>query len=152
MASGENKMGIIYGAIVVAALGAFIITFYQKERAPSSEERTAERAQLVGKSLIAEKFEQKVFLPAENKQDRGLASTTNAPNEVVMVTRKNLSGEVGRDAWGKPFHFQVKGDGISNSTLYIWSYGANGNPDFKEAKDLIASGAKGDDILVSIAF
>ena len=145
--SNSNKFGILYGAIIVAALSALMVTYYKKNRSLSIEERTQQRAEVVGRRLIEDKFEQKVFM-AKETPERGLASA----NESLVVVKKNLSGEVGRDAWGQPFYFQVKGDGIKDSTLYIWSHGANGTPDFKDVKDLIALGSAGDDILVSIPF
>lgn len=148
MRRGSNRVGILYGVIIVAALATFIWTYLQKNRVPSAEERTAQRAEIVGRQLIEDKFEQKVFMPGQ-PQERGLASAA----ESLLVTRKNLSGEVGRDAWGQPFNFQVKGDGVKDSVLYIWSLGSNGNPDFKDIKDLMARGvASGDDILVTIPF
>lgn len=147
MRNQSNKVGILYGVIIVAALSAFLISYYQKNRVPTIEERTAERAELVGRRLIEDHFEQKSFLPGQ-PQERGLASA----NESLVVVKKNLSGEVGRDAWGQPYFFQVKGDGVKDSTLYIWSIGANGNPDYQDPKDLIARGATGDDILVTIPF
>ncbi len=147
MKSSTNKIGVLYGVIVVAAFLAFVVTYYQKNIPLSLEERTEQRAFLLGKRLIEAHFEQKTFLPETKTQERNLASSGS-----LAVVKKNLNGDVGRDAWGNPFSFQVKGDGIRNSTLYIWSTGANGAADFRNIKDLIAQGAVGDDILVSIPF
>lgn len=147
MRRGSNRVGILYGVIIVAALATFIWTYLQKNRVPSAEERTSRRAEIVGRRLIEDKFEQKVFLPATTPE-RGLASEADGS----VATRRSLTGEVGRDAWGQPFYFQVKGDGIKDSILYIWSYGANGNADFKDVNDLMARGPVGDDVLVTIPF
>lgn len=148
MTSKINKVGLLYGFIIVVAFLSYVVTVYRKNKPLSLEARTEHRAQLVGANLIESHFEQKVFLPETPKEERGLASTGDS----VAIIKKNLSGDVGRDAWGQPFSFQVKGDGIKNSTLYIWSIGPNGTPDFKDIKDLLAQGPKGDDILVSIPF
>ena len=150
MESKVSKVGIFYGMIIVTAFMAFVVTYYQKNRELTAEERTEQRALLVGRQLIESHFEQKIFLPeSETKpaESRGLAS-----NENLFIVKKNLSGEVGRDAWGQPFYFQVKGDGIKNSTLYVWSVGPNEKPEYKDVKDLIAQGVRGDDILVTIPF
>lgn len=146
MRSGEKKIGFVYGLIILAAFLAFVVTYYQKNRALTLEERSEQRAFIVGKQLIESHFEQKTFLPEKNPE-RGLASTASA-----SMIKKNLNGEAGRDAWGQPFSFQVKGDGIKDSVLYIWSVGANGTADFRSVKDLIAQGSTGDDILVTIPF
>lgn len=147
MKKETNKVSFFYGIIVLMALLAFIGTYYQKNRALTVDERTEQRALLVGKKLIDSQFEQKFFLPEAKPAERGLAST-----ESLEVIKKNLEGEVGRDAWGQPFYFKVKGDGVKNSTLYIWSLGANGKPEFKDLKSLMAEGPRGDDILVTIPF
>jgi hypothetical protein len=151
MQSNSPKFSVVYGGIIAAALVAFVASYYFSHREPSIEERTRTRAEMVGRRLIEDRFEQKVFLPKEGRPERGLASS-DGDNDSIMMSKKSLNGDVGRDAWGQPFHFQVKGDGISNSTLYIWSHGPNGNADYREVKDMIASGAKGDDILVEMPF
>lgn len=150
MAAKVKRVGFLYVFIIVVAFLSYVVTVYQKNKPMSLEARTEHRAQLVGANLIESHFEQKVFLPdAPPKEERGLAS---AEGDGVMIVKRNLSGEAGRDAWGHPFSFHVKGDGIKNSTLYIWSVGPNGTPDFKEVKDLITQGEQGDDILVTIPF
>ncbi len=149
MTSKVNRVGLLYGFIIVVAFLSYVVTVYQKNRPLSLEARTEQRARLVGVQLIETRFEQRIFLPdTPMKEERGLASAGEGP----WMMKRNLNGEVGRDAWGQPFAFQVKGDGIKNSTLYIWSVGPNGIPDYKDTKDLIAQGAKGDDILVAIPF
>jgi hypothetical protein len=147
MQNSTKKIGLLYGLIVVAAFLAFVVTYYQKNKELTLEERTEQRAFLVGKRLIESHFEQKTFIQSQGSQERGLAS-----NGSLYIVKKNLSGDVGRDAWGQPFSFQVQGDGVKNSTLYIWSSGANGKADFRNIKELMAQGAVGDDILVSIPF
>lgn len=147
MKNGTRKVGVLYGVIVATAFLAFVVTYYQKNKPMSLEERTEQRAFLVGKKMIENHFEQKTFLPETKVQERNLASSG-----ALAVIKKNLNGEVGRDAWGNPFSFQVKGDGVKDSTLYIWSTGANGSADFRNIKELIAQGAVGDDILISIPF
>lgn len=147
-----GRVGFFYGLIVLTAFLAYIVTYNQKNRELTAEERTEQRALLVGRQLIDNHFEQKIFLQDSDikaVESRGLASSSS---ETPFVMKKNLNGEVGRDAWGQPFYFQVKGDGISNSTLYIWSLGPNEKPEFKDFKDLLAQGARGDDILVTIPF
>lgn len=144
-----SKVGFFYVMIIVTAFAAFVVSYYQKNRELSAEERTEQRALLIGRNLIESRFEQKIFFAEPPKvQERGLASTSTSN----FVIKKNLNGEVGRDAWGQPFGFHVKGDGLKNSTLYIWSIGPNAKAEFKDFKDLIAQGARGDDILVSIPF
>jgi hypothetical protein len=147
MKTGTNRIGLLYGAIVVTAFLAFVVTYYQKTQPLSAEERTEERALQVGRRLIDSHFEQKTFVPDLKVQERSLASSGS-----LAVVKKNLSGEVGRDAWGQPFSFQVTGDGIKDSVLYIWSSGANGTAEFRNIKELMAQGPVGDDILISIPF
>lgn len=152
MAAKVKRVGFLYVFIIAVAFLSYVVTVYQKNKPLSLEARTEQRAQMVGVNLIESHFEQKVFLPdAPPKEERGLASA-DAGGDGVMIVKRNLSGEAGRDAWGQPFAFHVKGDGIKNSTLYIWSVGPNGTPDFKDVKDIMAQGASGDDILVSIPF
>lgn len=155
MAAKVKRVGFLYVFIIAVAFLSYLVTVYQKNKPISLEARTEQRAQKVGVSLIESHFEQKVFLPdAPPKEERGLASANPdaSGDGGVMIVKRNLSGEAGRDAWGQPFSFHVKGDGIKNSTLYIWSVGPNGTPDFKDVKDIMAQGASGDDILVSIPF
>ena len=147
MKSGTSKIGLLYSAIVITALIAFVVTYYQKNKPMSLVERTEQRAFIVGKQLIEANFEQRVFLPEQEAQERGLAS-----NESPSMVKKNLKGEVSRDPWGQPFSFQVSGDGIKNSKLYIWSPGPNGVAEIQNIKDQIAMNAVGDDILVEIPF
>lgn len=147
MKASKNKIGFFYVTIIAAAFLAFVATYYQRNKELNASERTEQRALLVGRNLIESQFQQKVFMPAQVDQQRGLAST-----ETLSVVKKNLNGEVGRDAWGRPFSFQVKGDGIKNSTLFVWSVGENGKPEFRNIKDLMEQGVGGDDILVSIPF
>jgi hypothetical protein len=150
MKVSNSKIGSLYGVILALALVSLSLLYVSrdsKDKAESPEVRTETRAFLVGKSLIENHFEQKVFLPDAPPQERGLASTGT-----LVVTKRNLMGESGRDAWGRPFSYSVQGDGIRDSTLYIWSVGANGTADFKDLKTLIAKGVNGDDILVVIPF
>lgn len=147
MKSGASKVGLLYGAIVITAFIAFVVTYNHKNKPMSLVERTEQRAFIVGKQLIESNFEQKVFLPEPQTQERGLASNASA-----SIIKKNLKGEVGRDPWGQPFSFQVSGDGIKNSKLYIWSVGPNGISDLHNTKDQVAMSAEGDDILVEIPF
>jgi len=147
MNSKSNKISYLYGFIIVVAFLSYLMTVYQKNKPLSLEARTEQRALLIGTRLIESHLEQKLFLPDEGKQERGLAST-----EDKLIVKKSLSGETGRDTWGQPFLYHVKGDGIKNSVLYMWSLGPNGVADYKDIKDLIAQGPKNDDILVTIPF
>lgn len=149
MASQNKKISFFYSLIIFGSFVAFGVTYYQKYRMPSDSELAEVGAELVGRNLISKKFEMKIYLPQKAEGQRGLASQEE---EFVTVNQTRLSGEAGRDPWGRPFYYQVKGDGIKNSTLYIWSLGEDAKPSFRDFKDLVLQGTRGDDILVTMDF
>ncbi len=150
----QNKpnRGKFFFFIISCALGAVFYTYYnQIPRELSISEKAEQRAMMIAQQLIESQFQVKNFVEEKKntaEENRGLASES----QVLSLTRKVLDGEVGRDPWGKPFGFQVKGDGKKGSIVYIWSVGENQKPDFKNIGDMIANGSNGDDILVVMPF
>lgn len=141
--------------IIICALGAVIYTYNTKNKTEITiVERAEQRANTIAQELIEHQFERKTFIQDKKntpgaEADRGLASATE---EVFEMNHKVLDGEVGRDPWGNPYGFFVKGDGKHGSTLYIWSNGPNEKPDYRATTDLATKGASGDDILVVVPF
>lgn len=158
----SSSRGKLFFVIILLAFGAAIFTYYTKNKnVVTAEMRAEQRANLIAQQLIEKQFQIKTFVPSENKKypnspsgnpndsaERALASV----DEAFEMNHKVLDGQVGRDPWGTPYGFFVKGDGKHGSTVYIWSVGPNEKPDFKTTKDLIANGANGDDILVVVPF
>jgi hypothetical protein len=153
MESKSNRMGLFL-FIIFLAFAAVVYTFFVGKRVVTISEKAEERALLLGRQLIDNEFNVKVFVPDESKfkpeTERGLASQ-GTDSDVVEITKKVVDGELGRDPWGSPFYFTLKGDGKTGSKLFIWSKGANGQADFKKPEDMLTNGMPyGDDVMVSI--
>lgn len=153
MEAKSNRMGLFL-FIIFLAFAAVVYTFFVGERIATISERAEERALQLGRKLIDSEFNVKVFVPDESKPksepERGLASQ-GSDNEAVEIMKKVVDGEIGRDPWGSPFYFLLKGDGKAGSKLFIWSKGENGQVDFKKPEEMINNGQPfGDDIMVSI--
>lgn len=153
----QKKLSFIFLGSALLILGSYYIYHFSNSNSqknsshtPSVNELAQERAQYWGQWLIVEKFELKTFKEkseqGQTETSRGLAS---AP-DLVIETHKTLDGEIGRDPWGKPFHFHVQGDGQPGSKVYLWSTGANETFDSGTTDSLIEHGAKGDDLIVSV--
>jgi hypothetical protein len=144
-------MGVFF-VIVFLAFVAVVYTFFTSERTLTLVERAEERAMQLGRQLIDNEFVLKVYLPDDSqKNEQSERNLASQENETFEMTKKVLDGQIGRDPWGGPFHFQLKGDGKSGSKLYIWSNGENGQPDFKTLEDMIRNGySSGDDVLVAL--
>jgi hypothetical protein len=148
----KNRMGVFF-VIIFLAFATVVYTFFITDRPMTLTDRAQERAAALGRQLIENQFVIKVNVPDENQKandsERNLASQRNDSFE---MNKKVSDGEIGRDPWGSPFHFQLKGDGRSGSKLYIWSNGENGLSDVKDTESMIKNGfANGDDILISIS-
>jgi hypothetical protein len=135
--SDNLKIKFIFAA-TVAVLVSFQI-FY-KQTPPTLEEKASSRAHTIGKKLIDQKFQRKIF--SASSSVRGLAS---ADESETMQLQTVEEGEIGRDPWGHPFSYK-KGP----RELIIWSKGANqqmdSNPSQIESKQ-----AQSDDIIVAIS-
>jgi hypothetical protein len=111
----------------------------------SEEEKTLERAMLVGRHLIDSGFVRKVFTTPDMspKKSRNLASTGEAKDFQMQTVE---AGQTGRDSWGYPFSYIKK-----NSKLFIVSPGPNHILDSSLDRIDSDSSVANDDLVVTIA-
>ena len=98
--------------------------FYFSKNEKTVEQKTRERAELIGKKLIDMHFQRKIYTVDSGK--RTLASADN----VTLATIEE--GEFGRDSWGFPFHYKKQGH-----KLLVWSLGANHLDDSRSGDDIL---------------
>lgn len=119
------------------------------ESTQTLQEKTVERAKLVGRHLIETQFIKKVFnTETEPQQTRGLASVKNQPEAETANDFKIQvveEGQTARDPWGFPFSYKK-----SKNKLYIWSLGPNHTLD-SSVDQIESSTTQGDDIVVTLS-
>lgn len=143
----------IFVGSMITALAVVVVMFNLMNSKPEMQARVEKRMQMIAEKMIKDDFQQRFFevesadpMKAQ-ANSRVLASVGSAkvpgtPN-VIEVLKRNLVGEVGRDPWGRPFHFKVTGNGKKGDQLFIFGAGPDGVFQTNEA----TGEASGDDIL-----
>jgi hypothetical protein len=115
------------------------------ETVKTEQERTLERARLVGRQLIDSGFARKIFSApvSKNKNSRNLASTGETKDFQIQIVEE---GQTGRDSWGYPFSYKKK-----SGKLFIVSPGPNHILDSRLDQIDSEGASTGDDLIVTLA-
>jgi hypothetical protein len=87
------------------------------------QQKTLHRAEGLAYQLLESRKEAPV-----SGSSRGPASVEGSVNHLTMD-----QGEIGLDAWGRPYHFKLlKAQGNQLAKILVWSFGPNGKEETKD--------------------
>lgn len=108
--------------IVTSALGALMADAFKDNRPDRSR-------------AMVEALALQLMTQSENSSHQA-NDPSRLPASVEKVSLWNRMGDMGRDPWGRPYHFLVQ-SGSSRLRVFVWSSGPNGKSESREAIEAV---------------